>query len=523
LDLVPLIFLRPFDHRDYLPSSSAKPRAAPFSTRRLGNSCCATSATKNALSVASEDARVRLVRLAERGHAGVLASRRIREKLEQRLLAKLGEKRAGAYPAVTRALERRFSLSRGVCQSGRMRSWAWLLIAACACAPGQRSVLAGRASAGSDSVCAFTGETRLGAPASDGTVAVSARHPLLSYGGRVDCEAAGGPSWGFVGASVRVRFRGRSLAVRLQDHGGGTAQTTNYYDVSVDGGAPRLLEVSPARQEYDLAVELPQGEHEVELFKRVELAPGGNPGAGKAQLLGFLLRGTELLPVRLPPRRLEFVGDSITCGYGNELATAHPEAAHYTTRNSNGHAAYGALAARELGAQYLAVAYSGRGISRNFAGSAGQLLPEMYLSSVPEEPAASVWRPLQYVPDAVIVNLGTNDFSTPGVDRQAFVQKYTQFLTSLRGYYPRAALVAALGPMLNDFYPPGAQAWTRAQVDVKAVVAMRQAAGDSNVHLVTFEPQSEPWGEDFHPTLATHQKMAAELSAALRKILGWGG
>jgi len=43
-----------------------------------------------------DDARVRLVRLSARGHASVLAARRLREKLERRLLGKLGEKRARA-------------------------------------------------------------------------------------------------------------------------------------------------------------------------------------------------------------------------------------------------------------------------------------------------------------------------------------------------------------------------------------------------------------------------------------------
>lgn len=44
----------------------------------------------------ADDARVRLVRLSERGHAAVLASRRFREKLERRLLQTLGAKRAKA-------------------------------------------------------------------------------------------------------------------------------------------------------------------------------------------------------------------------------------------------------------------------------------------------------------------------------------------------------------------------------------------------------------------------------------------
>jgi DNA-binding MarR family transcriptional regulator len=47
----------------------------------------------------SGDARVRLVRLSERGHASVVASRRSRDKLERRLVERLGEKRAATLRA----------------------------------------------------------------------------------------------------------------------------------------------------------------------------------------------------------------------------------------------------------------------------------------------------------------------------------------------------------------------------------------------------------------------------------------
>ena len=326
---------------------------------------------------------------------------------------------------------------------------------------------------------------------------------------------------GFVGSSIRVRFVGTGLELKLKDFGGGTPQTTNYYDVSIDGAPPTLLEVSPKQELYGLATNLSAGEHQVELFKRIESAPGGSVGAGKAQVLGFVLHGQQLLPVRLPAKRLEFIGDSITVGYGNEISTPDPANAHYTTRGSNGHKAFGAVTATSLGAQYLAVAYSGRGVSRNFAGSPGQVLPDMYLQSVPEEPTASAWDPAQYVPDAVIVNLGSNDFSTPGVDRRAFVQGYTAFLAKLRGYYPKAMLVATLGPMLSDFYPPGENAWTNAQADLKAAVDARAQAGDARIKIVLFAPQAGPWGEDWHPTIATHDKMAQELSASLKTMMGW--
>lgn len=44
--------------------------------------------------VAGEDARVRLVRLSPRGHASVLAARRLRKRLERGLIARLGKRRA---------------------------------------------------------------------------------------------------------------------------------------------------------------------------------------------------------------------------------------------------------------------------------------------------------------------------------------------------------------------------------------------------------------------------------------------
>jgi DNA-binding MarR family transcriptional regulator len=48
---------------------------------------------------AGDDARVRLLRLSERGHASVLASRRIRAELERRLADKLGSKKLTALRA----------------------------------------------------------------------------------------------------------------------------------------------------------------------------------------------------------------------------------------------------------------------------------------------------------------------------------------------------------------------------------------------------------------------------------------
>ena len=111
---------------------------------------------------------------------------------------------------------------------------------------------------------------------------------------------------------------------------------------------------------------------------------------------------------------LLFVGDSITCGYGNEISTMKPDAFHYTTQGSNANLAWGAVAARQLDAEYVAVAVSGRGVYRNYSGAAGDLLPVIYDKTLPDDATAPAWDIARYTPDVVVVNLGTNDFSPPG-------------------------------------------------------------------------------------------------------------
>ena len=367
---------------------------------------------------------------------------------------------------------------------------------------------------GSSGVCGFSAPVVYGAPGADGMVDVPANDPNIYYMGRIDCRPEG-PSFAFPGVSMRVRFQGDALDLRLRDSGTGTPQSTNYYDVSIDGAAPTRLDVSAGDQVYPLARDLSGAEHSVEIVKRVE----SNSNSGKGQVLGFRVRaGATLLPSAARPLRVEFVGDSITCGYGNEISTTTPDDFHYTTLNSNANLAYGAVVARQLDAEYVAVAVSGRGVYRNYSDGAGDHLPVIYDKTLPDDGAAPAWDFARYTPDVVVVNLGTNDFSPPGPDHAAFTAAYTSFLSQLRGHYPSALLLAVVGPMLSDGFPVGVQAWTTIQSDVAGVVSELTAQGDPNVHYLALTPQSSPYGEDWHPTIATHQSMAQTVAAEITRL-----
>ncbi len=307
----------------------------------------------------------------------------------------------------------------------------------------------------------------------------------------------------------------------------GTASEVNYYDVILDGGTPTDLAMMPGAQTYQLARNLAAGTHTVEIFKRIESAPGGASDQGKGIFNGFRIpQGGSVLPLAPRPHRIEIIGDSITCGYGVEVCTTDPANAHYTSAASNAYDAYGAVAARALNAEYMAVAYSGRGMYRNNS-TAPQTIPDLYDLTLPDEPTSPIWNTKVWTPDVVVVNLGTNDFYAAPTDDALYQSTYVTFLQTLRGYYPAAQIILTTSPMLSNYYPnlPSGtpqQSWTDEDNDLQAIVATRAAAGDKNITLLTIPSQTPAcYGEDYHPSVATQQAMATQVVTLVKSLTNW--
>jgi lysophospholipase L1-like esterase len=365
-------------------------------------------------------------------------------------------------------------------------------------------------------VCKYTEDVASGSVDADGMVRISPNHPDILYFGRVDCSDETSPSFAFPGVSIRAKFEGEAIDLLMKDYG--NSSRINYYNVIIDDADPVVLQVSPDQQVYELARNLSAGEHTVEIFKRIE----SNGNAGKGDFLGFRLNeGGKIRPLAPKTHRIEFIGNSITCGYGNEISTNDPGSYSYTTENSNAYNAWGAIAARMLDAEYVAVAYSGRGITRNYGDYSGETLPDMYLDTLPDESASAAWNASQYTPEVVVINLGTNDFS-PGVNdldalRAAYYNDYMAFLDDLRGYYPEATIILAVGPMLSDGYPEGYNALTTVRETLETIIQTRSTQGDGNILFLELPQQTAPYGEDWHPTVATHQSMAEELVTLIQE------
>ncbi len=322
---------------------------------------------------------------------------------------------------------------------------------------------------------------------------------LVQFVGRFDFSDKDHPRFAWPASAIVARFIGSTLRVRLKDNGYSALQ------VVVDGVPLRVVSTNPLRDTYEVASGLASGPHDLVLIKRTEAR------LGEVQFLGFDPDGALVSPGQTPARRIELVGDSITAGYGNEgLGTT-------CTGNmaafENEFLAYGGVAARILNAEHVTLAWSGHTTEE---------MNDLYGRTLPSHPD-SRWDFHQWTPDAVVINLGTNDFNHGDPGQGAFTRPYRALVERVRGLYPNAQIVCALGPMLTDSYPPGAHALTRSRAYISSVVRALRANGDARISFLEFPAQDSAngLGCDYHPSLKTHRLMGEQLAAALRERLGW--
>jgi len=335
----------------------------------------------------------------------------------------------------------------------------------------------------------------------------------IQYIGRIDFSNPMKPLYANPGVSIKAKFQGTSIGILMEELGAGGSSNTNHLNAIIDGGSPIVLALSRNQRTYNIANNLSNGEHTIEIFKRTEAF------VGKVAFEGFILDSGKTLvtPNPLLPLKIELIGDSITCGYGNGVASNSPGG--FTSLNEDNYRAWGAVAARNLGTQYVCTAYSGRGLMQNGSGTTNSVLPIIYRRIFGLDGNSATWDISNYVPDVVVINLGTNDFFAEingqgvTVTENVFVNAYKDFVSELRGYYPNAAIICALGTMMNN---NNAQSWTRVQNYTTRVVNELNNSGDNNVYYFAMNPQTAPFGEDYHPSAAIHLRMGNELADFIR-------
>lgn len=274
------------------------------------------------------------------------------------------------------------------------------------------------------------------------------------------------------------------------------------------------------------------GTHEVRLIKRTEA------GLGEVFFSGFTPDSGSLMPTQTPStRRIEVIGDSITCGFGvlgftsadGSQNTCPANNAAFTAEAAfeNSDQSYATLLAQQLNAELSIVAWSGKGVAINDDGTTTQTIPALYPFddfTNSANPTDSYQFPSSNTPDVVVINLGTNDFSaskTANPSQTQFVSAYVSFVQMLRGKYPNAKIfLCGGGPMLSDFFPSGLKQATTSAQYVQQVISQ---LGDANMQFVQIATQNTNNGTGClsHPLPSEQQAMATQLAGVVQKAMGW--
>ncbi len=281
------------------------------------------------------------------------------------------------------------------------------------------------------------------------------------------------------------------------------------YSISIDDRAPVTIGVTPDVERYELAAGLdPSAIHEARIAREPEAF------AGVHEFFGFELAPTgKLLPTKPAERRLEWVGDSIMCGYG---ALGRDATCPFTYETERATVAYPMLVARALGADATVLCWSGRGVYRNYDGSLEETMPALYERVLPDPMWAAesyAFAPGPDVPDTVIIGLGTNDFlggEGRKLDIPAFERAYVDFLARIRRARPDARLVVTTSPMIG---PP-----VRATVKeaLERIVTARRQQGERRLEVVDLDYEGDRAGCDGHPNAEMHRLLAKQIEAVLR-------
>ena len=334
---------------------------------------------------------------------------------------------------------------------------------------------------------------------------IPANNKLIEYTGRIDFSDALAPSFSYSGTSIRASFEGRSISIILNDKG-----IQNYYNIILDNKVVKRIQTVYGKNTYLISDNLNDTIHEIEIFRLTEQM------FGKTYFYGFEIENGKNLLELTNKRNLliEFIGNSITCGYGNEGKLGEK----FGPTTENHFMTYAAITSRSFNARHLPVCKSGIGIYRNWDGPKEGNIDCMpnYYKRIFLYDSLPLYN-FKQKPDLICIDLGTNDFSTEGGDSTRYVSNYLRFIDSLQLINKKADIICLLGPMLkeNDLI--------RVRKYLNVIVNLANSKENGKVYFFEMSEQLGDLGigTDSHPTVAQNLKNAKELVSFISKIKGW--
>jgi lysophospholipase L1-like esterase len=327
----------------------------------------------------------------------------------------------------------------------------------------------------------------------------AADDPHIQYTGRIDFSNPILPRIWQPGVYITVSFTGSYFDAIINDEVL-WGKNQNYLEVVLDG-KPVRLQTKGKTDTINIGRNLSPGKHTLVICKNTEA------NIGYIELAGFYCEALTQPPAR-PKRKIEFIGDSITCGTGSDMSVVNCGKGVWQDQH-NAYLSYGPVTARKLKAQYHLSAVSGVGLMHSCC-NMDIIMPQVF-DKISMRNDTIEWDFKKFQPDVVTICLGQND----GVqDSAEFCKNYISFLRKVRMKYRNANVILLTSPMADE------PLTIFMKKMLSAIAAESHRNGDVKIHTYFFT-RSYTAGCDYHPSLQEHALIAAELSTAIKKIMHW--
>lgn len=250
--------------------------------------------------------------------------------------------------------------------------------------------------------------------------------------GRYELTESGAYKMGWPGSGFALTFDGTLLKATLSDDGEGIM------DLSVNGEMS-TLDLDPGTNKYTLVDSPTKQTFDVTLTRRTEVYDTGLFTIVSVQADG------PIKAVSDPERKILFLGDSITAGFGLRGDTKD---CVYAPETNAPLQSYASLTADQFEAEAQLIAISGRGVVHNWDANPAPVMPAQIDFALPDE--GGEWDHSLFMPDVVVTTLGTNDWSVINPGAETFRLGYKEMLTDLRHRFSNAKIVTVNGPLLAD-------------------------------------------------------------------------
>ncbi|MBE6545832.1 MAG: hypothetical protein E7668_00130 [Ruminococcaceae bacterium] len=212
---------------------------------------------------------------------------------------------------------------------------------------------------------------------------------------------------------------------------------------------------------------------------------------GLASLKTVLLNGTVDPWTENDKSFIEFVGDSITCGYGSVSKDS----------SKDGSRTFAYLTACELDVDYSMVSISGIGVSASTPQHNGSVMGDFYRYSCRYRNDKALYTPPRKA-DLVVVNLNTND-NNRGATEESYKAKAKELIADIRAIHgENVSIIWIFGQMTAVNTP--VNGWLR--------TVFAELGGEA-AGLYIMETTQDNSGGDRHPNYANHEVTSEKLIA----------